>query len=170
MADATLREIRQRMQLLIQTYVVPFQTTTTNKGTVFDTAPMNLTRANLPAIVITDGATTYTGGTRGRNEFMATVQFNISLYQGEWQPNQNNNIDLSAIDDTINELENLFLIRRGLENASNQSCVEDTFLQTASPIQVIGYIPIAGAGITSQTQYVHKRIILSVRYSRKANM
>lgn len=169
MAEPTLLEIRQRLQLIIQTYITPFQSVATNPGTVYDTAPMNLERAFLPAIVITDGTTNYTGETRGRNTFKATVAFNISLYQGEWQANQNNNIDLTTLDATFNELENMFLIRRGLQNENNESCVEDVFMQTSTPIEIKGYVPVTGA-LPSNTQYVHKRMILNVRYSRKASM
>ncbi len=169
MADATLKDIRQRIQLLVQTHITDFKSVATNPGTVYDTAPMKLERAFLPAIVITDGATTYSGDSRGRNEFKAVTTFFISLYQGEWQPNQDNNINNTSLDATINELENLFLIRRGLENASNQSCVEDTFLQPSSPIEIKSYVPITGA-LPSSELYVHKRMTINVRYSRKANM
>jgi len=169
MADATLKDIRQRIQLLVQTYITDFKSTATNPGTVYDTAPMKLERAFLPAIVITDSITTYSGESRGRNEVKIITTFFISLYQGEWQANQDNNIDNSGLDATINELENLFIIRRGLENASNQSCVEDTFLQPSSPIEIKPYVPISGA-VPSSELYVHKRMTINVRYSRKASM
>jgi hypothetical protein len=168
--QTTTKEIRQGIKLVIEKYVTPFLSTTTNKGTVYDTAPMGLVRANLPALVITDGATNYTGNeTRGIGWLSINTSYNLSLYQGEWQANQDNNINLSDIDDTFYELENLFVIRRSLENADGEELpnVESTFLQSATPIEIKRYAPIASA-IPSESQYVHKRMTLNIRYTRKA--
>jgi len=113
----TQKEIRERLALIISQFVTPFKTTTTNHGDVYSVAPMNLQRAQLPAIVITDAVSNYQSSPpRGSRMVIINSLFNISLYNSEWQANTDNNINLSDIDDTIYELEDLLFVRRSLSD------------------------------------------------------
>lgn len=160
MPQTTNKQIRLKLKEILEANV-------TNVGLVYDTRPLNLTRAPLPVITLSEGTTTY-DYSNGNRSILATLPMNIDLWQGEFQANQPNNLNDSSFDLNVQQIENT-IISWHVRFSTDPNCaaVQNVFLQNAAPPDAIPYVssiiePVAGRPI-----YIHKRVIITLTYRRQ---
>jgi len=160
MAQVTTSDIRTRIKnmLLADTTISGF----TPSITAFDIAPMALQRANLPAIIITDGNGTYDNNSLGERYIKPTATYNITLYMQEWTGQAEINIDSSRIDALHTAIENTFTTYAPMiYNGTNLKGVRNAMLTAFTAIQPRNYPQVQNAPV-----FVSKSWTLQVTYTR----
>lgn len=161
MAQVTTTDIRTRLKnmILADSTISTFTPTIS----VFDKAPMALTRSYLPAILITDGSGTYDTRSLGQRYLKVTLTFTIALYMQEWSANPDRNITETGIDLITTAIEDLTTLNFPMiYNGSSLKGVSSAHLSNVTSISARPY-PINTEGAL----YVHKQWTYQVTYERK---
>lgn len=161
MAQVTTSDIRTRIKNMLSadTTISAF----TPSITIFDIAPMSLQRANLPAIIITDGSGTYDNNSLGERYIKPTANYNITLYIQEWTAQTELNIDSSRIDAIHTAIENTFTTYAPLiYNGTNLKGIRNAMLTAFTGIQPRNYPQVQNAPV-----FVSRNWNLQVIYTRK---
>jgi hypothetical protein len=161
MAQVSSTDIRTRIKNVLESSDVI--SGFTPSITVFDVVPMALTRADLPCIIITDGAGTYNNTAMGNRYLNGTTTYAIALYAQEWTANNEVNIQATLIDAIHTAIEDVFTLNNPLiYSGENLKGVRDAKLTSFTAIQPRAYPQVQNAPV-----YVYRGWNLNVTYTRK---